>query len=217
MRWIAVALLASVALLGLAQALLPAVARQRLRDRLAQHGKVEHVEVHAFPAIELLWQSADRVEVSMAGDRTGRIGDLAELLASLGGVGRADATVGVLEVGPLRLTDGSLRKRGDEVVENATLSRADLQAAFPPSFRVRPVGTGGGKLVVRGTASLAGQSVTADFTLAAENGGLVVTPHLPFGRLLTLRLFSDPRVSVESIAVRPQGSGYRLSARARVP
>src|SRR5947209_8668484 len=48
----AIALAAVLALLVIAQLVLPGIAEQRLRDRLARSGKVLDVEVHAFPAID---------------------------------------------------------------------------------------------------------------------------------------------------------------------
>jgi hypothetical protein len=212
-RWAGIALLTVVVVLGLAQAILPRVARDQVRDRLAKHGTVEHVEVHAFPAIKLLWKSADRVDVAMASYRANSTADFADLLASLHSVGRADATIGAFALGPVRLTDASVRKRGDEVVGNATLGPSPVQAGPAGAFTIRPVGARGGELVLRGTA---GQLIAADLTLGAENGGLVVSPDVPFGGLVKLTVFSDPRVQVESIAARPQGSGYRVVTRARV-
>ena len=51
--------------LVIAQLILPGIATQDLRDRLAKSGRVLQVEIHAFPAIELLWNDADRVVVRM--------------------------------------------------------------------------------------------------------------------------------------------------------
>ena len=54
-----------VLVLVLAQLFLPGIAAQHIRDQLSAHGTVEHVEVDAFPAIELLWHQADKVVVRM--------------------------------------------------------------------------------------------------------------------------------------------------------
>ena len=47
--------------LAVAQLVLPGIAAQRLRDRLAQLGTGAGRQVHAFPAVELLWHQADKV------------------------------------------------------------------------------------------------------------------------------------------------------------
>ena len=72
-------LAAVLVLFGLAQLILPGIAEQRLRDQLGPHGTVLRVEVHAFPAIELLWHQADRVVIRMASYRSSG----AELSSSL--------------------------------------------------------------------------------------------------------------------------------------
>lgn len=203
----------AVVLLALAQAFLPGVARNRLRDELAERGKVERVEVHAFPAIKLMWQSADRIEIGMRDYRARRTDDIAEQLATLDGVGRFDSRIAVVDAQRVRLTDVSLRKRGEEVVGRATLSRADLERALPGSLSVRPVSSGGTELVLRATTGAA----SVDFTLSASNGRLVVRPEIPLGGVLALTVFSDARVQVESISARPQGDGWGITARARVP
>jgi hypothetical protein len=41
------------------QLVLPGIAAQRLRDQLARNGQVLSANVHAFPAIELLWHHAE--------------------------------------------------------------------------------------------------------------------------------------------------------------
>src|SRR6202167_5595047 len=53
-------------LVVLAQVFLPALAAQRVRDRVARYGTVRSVSVSAFPAVELLWGKADSVRVSAA-------------------------------------------------------------------------------------------------------------------------------------------------------
>ncbi|MBV9535447.1 MAG: hypothetical protein JO321_08570, partial [Solirubrobacterales bacterium] len=65
----------------MAQLVLPGVAAQQLRDRLARSGQVLEVKVEAFPAIELLWHQADRVVVRLGRYRAtpGHLGsDLAQ-------------------------------------------------------------------------------------------------------------------------------------------
>lgn len=69
--------------------MLPGVAAQQLRDRLARSGQVLEVKVEAFPAIELLWHQADRVVVRLGRYRAtpGHLGsDLAQ--AGDAGLGR---------------------------------------------------------------------------------------------------------------------------------
>ena len=78
------AFLAAVALvlvlLAVAQVVLPGIAAQRLRDRLARSGQVAvGVRGSRFPAVELLWHHADRVTVRLGRYRS-TPGGLARLL-----------------------------------------------------------------------------------------------------------------------------------------
>jgi hypothetical protein len=96
-----------VALLAVAQLVLPGVAAQRLRDRLSRSGRVIDVAVHAFPAIELLWHRADRVAIRMATYRA-TPSSLADTLAQARDVGTlhasARATIPVFSDPRLRVT-----------------------------------------------------------------------------------------------------------------
>jgi hypothetical protein len=74
------------------------------------------------------------------------------------------------------------------------------------------VASGDGKLVLRGTAF----GVTADATLMAVNGKLVVQPNVPILNFFTLTVFSDPHLAVQGVAARPTRGGFVLSVRGRL-
>ena len=80
------------ALLVLSQLLLPGIAARRLRDQLSRSGQVTAVEVHAFPALKLLWRHADRVVIRMQSYATSSSGELGTNLNQIGGVGSLDAS-----------------------------------------------------------------------------------------------------------------------------
>jgi hypothetical protein len=201
--------------LVVAQLLLPGIAEQRLRDQLSRSGTVLEVNVSAFPAIELLWHQADRVVVRMGRYRSGSA-DLGSSLARTADVGSLDASVQELDSGALTLRDATLRKRDDQLVGTAKVTQADLRAAVPFLDNVQPVASQDGRLVLRGTASLLGLTASVDVTVAAQEGEIVVAPDVPFGGLVTIRLFSDPRVQVQSVAAAAVPGGFRLSAGATV-
>ena len=125
MRRLAVLVTAGVvlALLVIAQLVLPGIAAQRLRDRLSRSGKVLQVEVDAFPAIELLWHQADRVVVRVAQYRS-TPGHLGSLLDQAADVGSLDASATEFDTGLLTLRDATLRKRGNELTGSARVTRA---------------------------------------------------------------------------------------------
>ena len=198
-----------------AQLVLPGIAENRIRDRLAHDGRVEGVHVSAFPAVKLLWGKADRVTVRMANLRAA-VGRLGSLIGRTADAGRVDATTRELEVLTLRLRNARLSKRGHGLVGEATVTDADLRAALPPGFAVRPVASAGGQLVLRGTATLFGTTISANAVLHAQNGQLKIAPDVPFGGFAALTVFSDPHVHVEAVGARAAPGGFTLTARGRV-
>jgi hypothetical protein len=200
-------------LLVLAQLMLPGIAAQRLRDRLARSGQVLQVKVDAFPAIELLWHQADHVVVRLARYRSSS-GQLGSQLAQTGDVGTLEASVGELDTGLLTLRNVALRKRGNDLSGTATVTQADLRSALPILDGVQPVSSGNGALTLRGTATLLGVTATVDATVHAQNGQLVVQPNIPFGGLATITLFSDPHVVVQGVSASSVPGGFSLSGQA---
>lgn len=214
-----IAIFAAVALvlvlLAVAQVVLPGLAAQRLRDQLARSGQVRSVSVSAFPAVELLWHEADDVTVRLGRFRTSP-GGLARLLNASGQVDQLSASASELDTGLLTLRDTSLTKHGDRLTGSARVTESDLRAALPVLDSVTPVASSSGALTLRGTASLFGVTATVDATVRAQDGGLVVTPDVPFGGFATLRVFSDPRLAVGAITATPAAGGFTVRATAQL-
>jgi LmeA-like phospholipid-binding len=204
-----------LALLVVAQLVLPWIAADRLRDRLSRSGSVLEVKVSAFPAIKLLWHHADSVQIRVGSYRSdpARIGGLVGEAADVGSI---DASATVLDSGLLTVHDATLHKRGDQLTGRATVDEADLQRAFPILQSVQPIASGKGQLILRGTATLLGVTATVDATVAAQNGRLIVQPGVPFGALATVTVFSNPHVYVEAVAASPGARGFTVSVRGRV-
>jgi hypothetical protein len=78
------------------------------------------------------------------------------------------------------------------------------------------VASGDGALVFQGTADLFGQSFSGQAVVAVRDGGLRLEPNIPFGGVLSLTLFADPRVEVLDIGVGNRANGFTLTARARL-
>ncbi len=198
-----------------AQLALPGIAEHRLRDRLERSGTVERVEISAFPAVKLLWHRADDVTVRMGRLRTGS-GNFADLLVRTVDTDDLDASAEEQRILTLRLHDSRLRKRGDELTLSSTVDDADLRAALPPGFDLRPVASGDGTLVLEGSAELLGQRFQGRAVVAARNGRLILAPDVLFGGFLTVTLFADPRIEVLSVGARQRAGGFTLVARARL-
>jgi len=204
-----------LAALVVMQLALPALAERRLRSELAKLGQVETVKVRAFPAITLLWRHASSVEIRMR-DYTAGPARLADLLDSTRRAGRFDGSIALLHVGPLVLRDARVRKSGDVVDAQASVTEADLRAALPPGVDVRPVITPAGGLAFVGTFSLLGAGVGGQVDVVVSQGKLLVVPQVPFGEALTFTAFSDPRVLVERVGATQTQAGYTLTGRARL-
>jgi hypothetical protein len=204
-----------VVLLVVAQLLLPGIAAQRLRDRLAASGQVHSVSVSAFPAIELLWHHADSVTVRLGRYRASTAA-LSRLLDDAGGVATLQASADELTSGLLTLRDARLRKSGSELSGSAQVTETDLRAALPVLNSVTPVSSGGGRITLQGTATVLGITGTVDATVAPQNGELLVTPQVPFGGLATVRVFSDPHIAVEGVSAARTASGFAVRATGRV-
>ena len=204
-----------ILVLVVAQLVLPGVAADKLRDRLSKSGDVISVEVHAFPAIKLLWNQADRVVVRM-GRYQSAAGTLGDLLSQTSTVGSLDASAQEFSSGLLTVRNAALRKRGNQLVGTALVTEADLRRSIPILQSVVPVTSSDGRLTLRGTASLFGVSATVDATVSASNGKLVVAPDVPFGGFATVTVFSNPHLEVQSIGATPAPGGFRVTATGRL-
>jgi hypothetical protein len=212
LRALAIGVAVIVLLLVVAQIVLPGIAAQDLRDRLSHNGKVLSVSVSAFPAIELLWHQADKVVVRMARYRS-TTGNLHSLLGETADTGSLDASVHELDTGLITLHDAQLRKRGDELLGSATVTPADLRSALGGAIQnLQPVASGDGRLTFQGTVF----GVTADATLRAQDGALVVSPDVPLLNLITVNVFRDPHVYIEGVGARDAPGGFAMQGRARL-
>jgi hypothetical protein len=209
---------AALILLGLAQLLLPRIAASTISSRVGRYGKVQSVSVSAWPAVKLLWGSADSVRVRVRSIAL-EPAQAAKLLAESHGVGRMDVSAEHVSVGPLALTDVTLTKRGARLSAAATAEQSGVTAALPEGFSVRLVRSEGGQVEVQASGGLFGVGGSVDAVALADHGRLVVHP---LGFLLEgfqLTLFSDPRIHVEGVGARELNNSppsYRLTMLARL-
>ena len=218
-----VVVLVLVLLLVLAQLLLPPIATQRVRERVARYGTVNSVSVSAFPAIELLWGEIDDLKVSTSSLRVG-VSQIGDLLSSAGASDdlkfsspQATLLAPSFANGGLVLSNVSLQKHGSALNSQATLEQANLHAALPAGFQIEPLASGAGAVEVRASGTLFGIQASVNGVIVAAEGKLVIQPvGIPFGELLKLTLFSDPRIYIEGIAATSQPGGYRFTINAQL-
>lgn len=201
--------------LVLAQLFLPRIAASTISSRVKKYGAVQSVSVTAWPAVKLLWGSADSVSV-----RAGRLkmtpAQTAKLLWEARDVSELDMTASSAQEGPLQLSDVSFRKRGSALSAQALTSEAAVKAALPEGFGVQLLGSEGGAVRVRASGGLFGVGASVDAVAGASEGKLVVHPVGLLIEGLQLTLFADPHVYVRGVAaIAVPGSegeqGYRLS------
>jgi DUF2993 family protein len=200
----------------LAQLLLPGIGARRISSRVGRYGSVERVTVHAWPAVELLWGSADSASVR-ATHLSLSPSQAAKLLWEARGVETLELTAPSVNVGPLQLTDVHLHKHGSSLAADAVISEAGVKAALPPGFAVRLLGSEGGQVQLSASGGLFGVGPTVKAVAGPSQGKLVVHP---LGFLLEgvrLTLFADPHVYVDGVgaSLRPGSPpSYRLTMNA---
>jgi LmeA-like phospholipid-binding len=214
----AAALVAAIALaLALAQVFLPRIAASRISSRVGKYGKVDSVSVSAWPAVELLWGSADSVKVR-ASSLTLSPAQTAKLVWEARGASRLEVTASSVREGKLRLSDVSLRKQGKALTGHAHVTDADATSALPRGLSVRFVSSAGGKVTVRANGALFGVRASVDAVAGASGGKLLVRPLGPLLSGLKLTLFAERHVYVEGVgaAADARQLGYLLTIRASV-
>jgi hypothetical protein len=201
-----------VVALVVSQLVLPRLAENKVRDELEGSARVESVQVHAFPALKLLFGHADRVDVRVGTAKAGS-NRLAELLASTHRTDELRATVRSLDLGPVVLRDLRLRKDGPKLDGEAGVTERDLAAALPPSVGLRPVEASDGQLVLEADAG----PLAVRARLSARDGALVIAPDGLLGGFAALTLFNDKRVNVTGVGARPRADGFTLTATGVLP
>ena len=205
-----------VVVLGVAgQLVVPGIATDALRSRLARHGRVLSVRVSAFPWVQLLWRHADSVSARLA-DYNLTPGELQQLLHEGASTDTVHVTVTSLRIGPVALHDVRLDKRGAELEGAASLYLETLRSALPFVQSLKPVHDANGQFVLRGTAGAFGLSASADVTVAAREGALVVAPSGILADIATITVYDDPRLRVLSVSAGEVPGGVRLTTRGRL-
>jgi LmeA-like phospholipid-binding len=212
-------LVAIVLVLVLAQLLLPGIAAERVRARVGKYGTVESVSVKAWPAVKLLWGSADSVTVRAKSLRMSPQ-QTVKLLGEARGVKRMSLTAESVKEGPLQLQEASFQKHGDELRGQAKTTRADVGKALGEGIEVRLKSSHDGQVQVSASGGLFGVQTSIDAVARAQEGKLVVHPLGFLLEGLKLTLIDNPRVYVEGVGASavagPSGevAGYELTMRA---
>jgi hypothetical protein len=223
-KWIAaVGLAAIVLVLGVGQLVLPGIAASRIKDKVARYGRVSSVSVSAFPAIQLLWESADSVQVKTARlDMTAA--QAAALIAEAADTTDVDAHARAVNLDSLLLHHVRLRKRGSALFAEALVGGPAVNAAMPTGVHVALLTSINGRVRVRLTGGPLGREGSIQVRARAVDGQLLAEPLATAraGALPGLRqvLFSDPHIYVVGVGAsvlteRPRVYRLTMSARLR--
>jgi hypothetical protein len=203
---------AAFVLLVLAQLALPRIAASTISSRISRYGSVVSVRVSAWPAITLLWGSADSVQVR-ARSLALEPAQAAKLLWESHGIARMDVSAEHVKVGALALSAATLTKRAGHLSAVAHASEADIGAALPEGFVVRLLRSQAGQVEVQASGGLFGVGAAVDAVAQARGGRLVAHPVGLLLEGLQLTLFSDRHVYVEGVGASQEGTSpasYRL-------
>jgi hypothetical protein len=198
-------------LLVVGQLTLPLIAEKVVRGMLDDRGKVESVDVKAFPAFKLIWRHADKVTVHMSSLTLGT-GDIGQQLEDSRGAGEVDAVVDDATLGPLHLRNLEFHKDAAALSGEASVTTQDLKDALL-GISVVPVASGDGALVMEATVG----PVSARARLSASDGALQIAPDGLLGGFASLTVFEDPRVVVDGVGARSGTNGFTLTAAGRLP
>jgi hypothetical protein len=129
--WI-LALAVVLAVLVVAQFVLPAILEGQVEDRLTRSGGTASVELSAIPSPRLLFREGDRLKVRAEGIVTPLIAPGSNRLGDLDGFGEVDVRVVGSRTGPFKVSTLTIRRSGGDgnyrVTVRATVTGGDLSA-----------------------------------------------------------------------------------------
>jgi len=199
-----------VALLLVAQLLLPGIAEQRVRDKLAAIGAPADVEISSFPAVKLLLGQVDSLSARLE-DSEADAADVADLVAGAEDIDRLEVSTERIELSGLELHDVLLTKDGERLRADASLAQQDVSALLPAGSELRGIRSEEGELLLDGSFSLLGFEVSGAVRASPSNGEIVLVPEgIPLAGLAQLTVFSDERVKVEALDAHETGDSVRL-------
>jgi hypothetical protein len=205
-------LLGAVVLVLLAggQLLLPGLAADRVRDELGDDRA--KVDVEAFPAWKLVLGRADRLTVSTPTVATKGPTPLGELLDRAKGVGETDARIDTLVVDELRLRDVRVRIVDGRVRTDASLSVRALSALVPGGGGLTPLPAGSdGRPRFSARVGVLGVSADVPVAVGAVDGRVEVRPEQGLASAVSITVFEDPGLRVESVTGSVAGDTLRIA------
>lgn len=214
-RRLAAAAAATLAVAALAsQLVIPSVAEDRLRDRLATVGAVSNVDVSATPAVKMLFGSVDRAAVEMYDASLDGAADLdPEMIARLDGVQEVDARIDRLRAGPIDVDEVRLIKDGDSLEASGDLDLNALKGLIPGV----KVSVKGGSILLDLSESGLPLPFPVQLEIVAEDGAVVARPLGAAAAMLPAQpLLERPELSVQDLRAEVEDGRLTVAADARL-
>lgn len=214
-RRLAAAAAATLALAALAsQLLIPSVAEDRLRDKLATVGAVSSVDVSATPAVKMLFGSVDRAAVEMYDASLDGASDLdPDMLAKLDGVQEVDAEIGRLSAGPIDVDEVRLVKDGDSLEASGDMDLSAIKGLIPGV----KVSVKGGSILLDLSSSGLPLPFPVQLEIVAEDGAVVARPLGAAAAMLPPQpLLERPELSVQDLRAQVEDGRLTVAADARL-
>ncbi|MDI6909208.1 hypothetical protein [Nocardioides sp.] len=214
-RRLAAAAAATLAVAALAsQLVIPSVAEDRLRDRLATVGAVSNVDVSATPAVKMLFGSVDRAAVEMYDVSLDGAADLdPEMIARLDGVQEVDARIDRLRAGPIDVDEVRLIKDGDSLEASGDLDLNALKGLIPGV----KVSVKGGSILLDLSESGLPLPFPVQLEIVAEDGAVVARPLGAAAAMLPAQpLLERPELSVQDLRAEVEDGRLTVAADARL-
>jgi hypothetical protein len=159
--------------LVLSQLLLPPIAASKIEHKLTQDGGNAQASVHAFPALRLLWQHGDSIDVTGSGLTVPLGTGQQHVLKKLDNFGAAHIHLTDVSSGPFKTQSFSLDKQSGQSTYDLAI-RASFTPSALASYLGSNVGGGlGGLLGGIAGGFVAGNQpvpVAVDVQLASDSG-----------------------------------------------
>jgi hypothetical protein len=175
-RWLLVAALALLVLLGASQLLIPPLVEHRIESRLTAEGGSAHVSVGAFPAARLLFGDGSHISVTGSGldlgpQQQGNVFD------KLDGFDRVDVSLARFRAGPFAVSSFELTRPSSSAPYHL-VSKARTTAGDLTAYGASRLGIPGGPLLgFFGDQAPGGNRpipVEVDMDLTSDGGRVVV-------------------------------------------
>jgi hypothetical protein len=175
-RRLVIVVLVLLAVIGIAQLVIPPIAEKRIEDRLTAAGGTADVSMSAFPAVRLLFGDGSRISVTGTGLDLTEEQESGEVFSNLDGYDRVSVELEDFRAGPFALGSFDLSRPGPaapyHLVARGRTTPADL-AAYGASSLGLP---GGPLLSYFGDQVLDAESIPIrlDMGLESDGGRIVV-------------------------------------------